>query len=69
MKELLAAPKTGSDTPLLHFANQVCQGDLQGLSQQVHSFFKSVSDLLLSLSADNDNASLRSHPLHTLSST
>ena len=46
--------KPSEKTPLLHFANQVCERDLHDLSQQVNDFFKSVSDFLLSLSADND---------------
>ena len=54
MKELLGCNKASSDTPLLHLAIEVCEGDLQDLSQQINDFFKSVSDHLPVLSDDND---------------
>jgi len=54
MKELLGCQQTSSDPPLLHLANQVCDGNLLELSQRINNFFKSVSDHLPALSADND---------------
>ena len=54
MKELLGCQQTSSDPPLLHLANQVCDGNLLELSQRINNFFKPVSDLLPALSADND---------------
>ena len=53
MKELLGCQQTSSEPPLLH-ANQVCDGNLLELSQRINNFFKSVSDHLPALSADND---------------
>ena len=43
-----------SEPPLLHLANQVCDGNLLELSQRINNFFKSVTDHLPALSADND---------------
>ena len=54
MKELLGCNNISSDTPLLHLPNQVCEGDLKDLSQHKKYFFKSVSDHLPALCADND---------------
>ena len=54
LKELLGCQQTRSDPPLLHLANQVCDGNLLELSQRINNFFKSVSDHLPALSADND---------------
>ena len=54
MKELLGCNKISSNTQLLHLANQVCEGDRQDLSQKISDFFKSLSDHLPALSADND---------------
>ena len=53
MKELLGCQQTSSEPPLLH-AYQVCDGNLLELSQRIHNFFKSVSELLPALSAEND---------------
>ena len=39
---------------MLHLANQMCDGNLLELSQRINYFFKSVSDHLPALSADND---------------
>ena len=38
---------------MLHLANQVCDGNLLELSQRINNLFKSVSDHLPALSADN----------------
>ena len=54
MKELLGCQQTSSDPPLLHLAKQVCDGNLLELSQRINNLFKSVSDHLPVLSADND---------------
>ena len=54
MKEPLECQHTSSDTPLLHLANQVCDGNLLELGQRINNFFKSVSDHLPALSADNE---------------
>ena len=56
MKELLGCNNISSDSLLLHLANQVCEGDLQDLSQQKHYFFKSASDHLPTLSAYGTSA-------------
>ena len=49
MKELLGCQQTSSDPPLLHLANQVCDGNLLEFSQRINNFFKSVSDHLPAL--------------------
>ena len=54
MKELFGCQQTSSDPPLFHLANQVCDGNHLELSQRINNFFKSVSDHLPALSADND---------------
>ena len=36
------------------FANQVCEGDIQEITQHISDFFKSVCDYLSPLSSDND---------------
>ena len=46
MEELLGCNNISSESPLLYLANQVCEGDLQDISQQKNYFFKSVSDNL-----------------------
>ena len=54
MKELLECQQTSSYPLLLHLANQVCDGNLLELRHRINNFFKSVSDHLPALSADND---------------
>ena len=59
MKELLGSQQTSSDPPMLHLANQVCDGNLLELSQRIKKFFKSVSDHLPAMSANNDYLQLK----------
>ena len=58
MKELFGCQQNSSDPPLLHLANQLCDGNLLEVSQRINNFLKSVSDHLPALSADNDYVQL-----------
>ena len=44
MKELLGCQQTSSDPPLLHLANQVCDGNLLDLGQRIYIYFLNLSD-------------------------